>query len=346
MGHGLANIARLKQPRVLVVGDLILDRYTWGNADRVSPEAPVLVLDVDRREARLGGAGSVAGLLRALEAEVTLAGVVGGDGGGSEVQRLLCEAEIDYSLVDVIPERPTTTKERLIGRASHRHPHQILRVDTEVRTPLDESWQSSMLQRLQRVLSDFDVLLISDYAKGVCPPEFLHRLIGIAREQSIPVIVDPARHPGYGVYKGATILTPNRNEASLGVGWAIETRADGVRAGEQLCERHDFQGVVVKLDGDGMVVVRRDGASEIYSARRRAVYDVTGAGDMVLAMLGLGLASELSLEEAAELANVAAGLQVERLGVAPVFRSEIEDELQRDEFLEFSANRVSEQRPV
>lgn len=330
MGQGLANIARLGHPRVLVVGDLILDRYTWGNADRVSPEAPVLVLDVDRREVRLGGAGSVAGLLRGLEADVTLAGVVGDDAGGSEAQRLLGEAEIDYSLVDVIPERPTTTKERLIGRASHRHPHQILRVDTEVRTPLDGTWQASMLHRLQQVLPDFEILLISDYAKGACPPEFLQQLILVARRHSIPVVVDPARHSDYGRYDGATILTPNRNEASLGVGWTIETRADGVRAGRQLCERHHLEGVVVKLDGDGMVVVRREGSSEVYPARRRAVYDVTGAGDMVLAMLGLGLASELSLEEAAELANVAAGLQVERLGVAPIFRFEIEDELQRE----------------
>lgn len=336
MGQGLANIGRLGNPRVLVVGDLILDRYTWGNADRVSPEAPVLVLDVDRRETRLGGAGSVAGLLRGLEADVTLAAVLGDDAGGSEAQRLLDEAEIDDSLVDVIPERPTTTKERLIGRASHRHPHQILRVDTEVRTPMNEPWQISMLQRLEAVLPDFEVLLVSDYAKGACSPEFLQRLMQMAGRHLIPVVVDPARHSDYGRYHGATILTPNRNEASLGVGWTIETRADGVRAGLQLCERHGLEGVVVKLDGDGMVVVRREGSSEIYPARRRAVYDVTGAGDMVLAMLGLGLASGLSLEEAAELSNVAAGLQVERLGVAPVFRSEIEEELQRDAVVELS----------
>jgi D-beta-D-heptose 7-phosphate kinase/D-beta-D-heptose 1-phosphate adenosyltransferase len=228
----------------------------------------------------------------------------------------------------------------LIGRASHRHPHQILRVDTEVRTPLDEAWQVSMLERLERELPDFDVLLISDYAKGACPPEFLRRLIELARRYSVPVVVDPARHPDYGRYDGATVLTPNRNEASLGVGWTIETRADGIRAGGQLCERHDLDGVVVKLDGDGMVVVRRDGSSEAYPARRRAVYDVTGAGDMVLAMLGLALASGLSLEDAVELSNIAAGLEVERLGVTPVFRSELEEELRRDEALEKSCETI------
>ena len=156
------------RPRALVFGDLILDRYTGGNADRVSPEAPVVVLKADTHEARLGGAASVAGLLSALGAEVVLAGVVGDDASGRVLRRLLSEAGIDHRLVLCDPNRPTTAKERFIGRAAGRHPHQILRVDDEVRTPLDIELQSELLDRILERMPEFQAVLVSDYDKGVC----------------------------------------------------------------------------------------------------------------------------------------------------------------------------------
>ena len=168
MNDLLTQWEAIGHPRVLVLGDLILDRYTWGDAERVSPEAPVVVLKADTREARLGGAASVAGLLRGLDVEVALAGVVGDDAGGRVLRRLLDDAGIDDRLVLCDPDRPTTTKERFIGRAAGRHPHQILRVDDEVRTPLDIELQSELLDRILECLPEFQAVLISDYDKGVC----------------------------------------------------------------------------------------------------------------------------------------------------------------------------------
>ena len=178
MSDLVSLFAGLARPRVLVLGDLILDRYTWGDAERVSQEAPVILLRADKREARLGGAANVCNMLRGLEAEVRLAGVVGDDDGGRLVRRMLRELGVDDSLVLYDAQRPTTTKERFIGRAQGRHPHQILRVDDEVRDPLRPELVHELSTRLAAALEHCDVVLISDYDKGVCTPRLLRQVIG------------------------------------------------------------------------------------------------------------------------------------------------------------------------
>ena len=329
----LSLLSQIGHPRLLVVGDAMLDRYTWGDAERVSPEAPVLVLRADECEVRLGGAASVAVLLRGLEADVTLAGVIGDDVSGRTVQRLLGEAGIDAAWLVTDPTRPTTTKERFLGRAANRHAHQILRVDTESRTPLDEELTARLADEVaalipQRAATPHSAVLISDYAKGVCAPELVSSIITASRAAGVPVLVDPARGADYAIYRGATLLKPNRLEAELALGHAIASPTEALRAATTLRERHGFEAVVITLDREGLVLATVTGAKH-FPITPRAVYDITGAGDMVLAMLGLCLAAGLSFPVATQLANVAAGLEVQQPGVMPVSRVDVLRELER-----------------
>lgn len=315
--------AQLGRPRVLVLGDLILDRYTWGNAERVSQEAPVILLRADKREARLGGAANVCNMLRGLEAEVTCAGVVGQDVDGRETRRMLRDLGVDDSLVLFDDQRPTTVKERFIGRAQGRHPHQILRVDSEIREPLSSVLSQEIGNRLLGRLDEFDVILISDYDKGVCTPRLLRLVIDAARAAGTPVIVDPIRGNDYSRYRGATTMTPNRLEAELATGIKIETGDDALRAGWKLCRELKLDLGIVTLDRDGMALVGPEGLGDIYPTKARAVYDITGAGDMVLAMIGVCLGSGIAPPDAIRLGNIAGGLEVEKVGCAAIPRNEI-----------------------
>ncbi|MBS0203968.1 MAG: bifunctional heptose 7-phosphate kinase/heptose 1-phosphate adenyltransferase [Planctomycetes bacterium] len=350
-------------PHILVLGDIILDRYTWGDVERVSPEAPVLVIKTDQHEVRLGGAASVAGLLRSLEANVTLAGVIGNDANGHVVQKLLEEAGIDAELVFCDESRPTTSKQRLIGRADGKHPHQVLRIDDEAVHMIERDLQTRLIDGITARFAEFDAVIVSDYAKGVCRSgtekqrqrdkgpdsgvgvadrgihtesrstlSLLHSVIGTANELGVPVLVDPARLANMDCYRGATLLKPNRLEAELAIGYTIESPNAAMQVGEWMCERLELQAVGITLDRDGMVVSRRAGPSEHFPAEKRAVCDITGAGDTAIAVLGLALASaggnplgefQELLTGAVRLANIASGLQIEQFGVSPVCRREI-----------------------
>src|SRR4051794_6358787 len=184
-------VQNLGQPRVLVVGDVMLDRYVWGDAARISQEAPVLLLQADRREERLGGASSVATLLRALGAKVMLAGVVGPDHDGKRIGEMLTDLGIDPEGVLVDPGRPSTVKERYIGRAQARHPQQIIRVDYETRAPLSADLQEEMGRVLAQQLRRADIVLVSDYDKGVCTPPLLAHLVSAAKHWGLRVLADP-----------------------------------------------------------------------------------------------------------------------------------------------------------
>ncbi|HEX3727271.1 MAG TPA: PfkB family carbohydrate kinase, partial [Pirellulales bacterium] len=317
----------LNRPRILVLGDLILDRYTWGNAERISQEAPVVVLRADRREARLGGAANVANMLAGLEAQVTCCGVVGEDTAGDEVQQLLTRAGVGCTLVTRDERRPTSVKERFVGRASSRHPSQILRVDHENCDPLCGFLESQLIEKISAEVPKHDALLISDYGKGVCTPWLLKASIEAARRASVPVMVDPSRTSSLTYYSGVTVIKPNRIEAELATGRKIVATPDALAAGRQLCQDIDAQMALITLDRDGMMLVKLDGTGEIFSTRARAVYDITGAGDMVMAMVGLCLAAGTDPADAVRLGNVAAGLEVERAGATVIRRDEIRGEL-------------------
>jgi D-beta-D-heptose 7-phosphate kinase/D-beta-D-heptose 1-phosphate adenosyltransferase len=322
-------VQRLGQPRVLVVGDVMLDRYVWGDAERISQEAPVILLHADRREERLGGASSVATLLRALGARVTLAGVLGKDGDGGRLRQILIDLGIDHEAVLVDPDRPTTVKERYIGRAQQRHPQQMLRVDYEMRRPLPEALEKELAGALAQQVRRADIVLISDYDKGVCTPGLLAAVIAGARACGVRVLADPIRGPDYRKYHGCSAITPNRLEAGLATGRVLPTAAQALAAGAELRELLDLEAAVITLDREGMVLVHRDGRGQTFPTRPRQVYDITGAGDMVLAMLGMALAGGADYDAAIRLANVAGGLEVEKIGVAPVTRDEVLRDLLR-----------------
>jgi D-beta-D-heptose 7-phosphate kinase/D-beta-D-heptose 1-phosphate adenosyltransferase len=316
-------VQRLGQPRVLVIGDLMLDRYIWGDAERISQEAPVILLHADRREERLGGASSVATLLRALGARVSLAGAIGADVDGARLRRMLLDQDIDDEAVLCDPDRPTTVKERYIGRAQHRHPQQMIRVDYETRAPLSAPRERELLQAVTRQLRRAEVLLISDYDKGVCSSGFLASVIAASRALGLRVVADPIRGHDYRKYHGCSALTPNRLEAGLATGCTITTTAEALAAAGRLREHLDLEAAVVTLDKEGMALSHSDGRQAIFPTRPRQVYDITGAGDMVLAVLGMALAAGTDYDPAIRLANIAGGLEVEKIGVATVTRDEI-----------------------
>ncbi len=316
-------VQQLGQPKLLVLGDLILDRYVWGNVERISPEAPVIVLLEDRQEIRLGGAANVGNMIRGLDAQVTLAGVVGADVDGQHLRQELEAVGADCGAVVEEIGRPTTVKERLIGRTHHRHPHQMLRVDRESRLPINESTAEALVSAIDANIADYDAVLISDYAKGVCTPYVLSRVIRSANAAGIPVVVDPGSGANYADYAGATAITPNRLETGLAVNQDIESVEAAFAAGRQLCERLRLKYAFMTLDSDGIALVTADGSAELLPTRKREVYDITGAGDMVLAMIGVAVADRVAPRDLARLANVAGGLEVEQIGVVTVTRRQI-----------------------
>jgi D-beta-D-heptose 7-phosphate kinase / D-beta-D-heptose 1-phosphate adenosyltransferase len=320
-------VQRLGRPRVVVVGDLMLDRYVWGDAERISQEAPVILLRADKREERLGGASSVATMLAALEADVSLVGITGDDADATRVIAILDGLNVDRSAVVADPSRPTTVKERYIGRAQHRHPQQMLRVDFEVRDPVTGAIEDCLCEAAVREVARADVVLISDYDKGVCTPKLLKATIAAARAKGIPCIADPIRGSDYAKYHGCSSMTPNRLEAGLATRRSIETHAEALAAATQLRDTLGLDAGIVTLDKDGMALVHRDGTEGIYPTRPRQVYDITGAGDMVMSVLGLALAAGADYPSAIRLANVAGGLEVEKIGVATVTRAEIISDL-------------------
>jgi len=316
-------VHRLGQPRVLVIGDVMLDRYIWGDADRISQEAPVILLRADRREERLGGASSVATMLRALGAKVSLLGVVGADADAGRTRAIIADLGIDHEGVVADPSRPTTVKERYIGRAQHKHPQQMLRVDFETRLPVSGSVEHDLMTILTHKLRETDIVLVSDYDKGVCTPAIMVATIAGAKALGLKVIADPIRGTDYRKYHGCSAITPNRLEAGLATGRTLHDTNEAFRAGRELAVDLDLEVAIVTLDKDGMALCHPDGRCELLPTRPRQVYDITGAGDMVMSVLGLALAAGADYPTSIRLANVAGGLEVEKIGVATVTREEI-----------------------
>ena len=324
----LPPLNELGSPRLLVIGDLILDEYLWGDVSRISPEAPVPVLRVRHREHRSGGAGSVVENLVVLGAEVAVCGLIGDDAAG----RTLTDRFRDLGVADagllVCPDRPTTSKTRMLGGVQHasRGRQQVLRVDWEEDRPLEKEWQDRALERVQAALTSAapQAILVSDYEKGLLTPDLLAALFAAAKERGIPVLVDPGRSVDYERYRGATLICPNRFETEQATGIAITDEESATRAGTQLVERLDLEHATLTLDRDGIQLVGPDGETRTFPTRVRSVTDVAGAGDMVLSLLGLATAAGWSIDAAIRLANIGAGIEVSKVGVTPVERWEIE----------------------
>ena len=314
--------------RVLLVGDFMLDRYVFGDAERISPEAPVPVLRVIERQDRVGGAGSVALNVAALGAEVCCFGLVGKDPFGERVKRLLSEAGVDVGGLTAVEDRPTITKSRLVGLAEHRHRQQILRVDDEIVRPPAPADGRALLAAVKKAVAHVDVVCLEDYAKGVLSPETCAGILDLAKGEGKPVLVDPARLGTWDKYAGATAITPNRAELELVVGRGLDDDEIDAEAAA-LVAQLELQALVVTLGRDGARLIRRDGQARHFPTTPRAVYDNTGAGDAVLAMMAVATAAGAPLEQAVMLANVAGGLEVSKFGAVPITREEVVRELQR-----------------
>jgi D-beta-D-heptose 7-phosphate kinase/D-beta-D-heptose 1-phosphate adenosyltransferase len=328
----IERVTNLGEPHVVVVGDVMLDRYVWGNAERISQEAPVILLRADRREERLGGASSVATMLRALGARVSLAGVIGDDLDGRRIREIVRAQGIDDAAVLADPNRPSTVKERYIGRAQARHPQQMIRVDYEDRSPVSAEVEKRLADAIEQLLESADLVLISDYDKGVCTPSILKRLIAECRAWGLRVIADPIRGADYRRYAGCSAITPNRLEAGLATKRTLDSQDEIEAAAAELQTKLDLEAAIITLDKDGMFLHHRDGRKKTFPTRPRAVYDITGAGDMVMSMLGMALAAGADYDEAIRLANVAGGLEVEKIGVATLSREEIIRDLLHESF--------------
>lgn len=323
--HLASLIENAGHPRILVVGDLMIDRYVWGEAERISPEGPIPVLNVTSEEDRPGGAGNVVCALHKLEAEVAVCGIVGGDKNGQALAAQLREKTSDISGVIAEPSRPTTVKTRYIGyvQSARRGIQHMLRVDQESRNAIPDEVEQRILTLLQTLIPRQQAIVISDYNKGVLTERVLARIGKLAGEAGIPVVTDPKIGRSYELYRGATVLTPNRYETQLATGILPKDEDSMRRAAQRLMKMADLPNALITLDRDGMYLAVRGGAERRIPTRPKEVFDVTGAGDMVVSVLALLLASGASMTDAALLANVAAGIEVTKVGATPISRQEI-----------------------
>ena len=315
--------ASIAKSRVLVIGDLMLDKYIWGKTRRISPEAPVQVVEVEREEVRLGGAGNVIHNLLSLGCQVSVASVVGADEDGQRLLTLLMGKGVDVDGVQQSPQRTTSRKTRVL--ASHQ---QMLRIDRESTSTIDAGERSRLVDYIQQQLPQVQAVILSDYLKGVLTPELLDLCFRASRKRKVPVIVDP-KGADFSRYRGATLLTPNRQEAEVATGIVIQDQDSLLQAGSKLLRDLDLEALVLTRSEEGMSLFAADGSVRHLPTEAREVFDVSGAGDTVVAMIGAAFAAGVPLAEAAQLANQAAGIVVGKLGTSTVTPTEILQEISR-----------------
>ena len=295
--------------RILVLGDLMLDRYLWGRVDRISPEAPVPVVDVESESLRLGGAANVARNVLSLGARPVLLGVVGDDPDGGKVRESLSEAAVDASALVVDPGRPTTVKTRIVARSQH-----VVRADRESREEIRGGTEAAVLRGVEAGLEDAAAVVVSDYGKGVVTADLLGRLLVLASERGVPVCVDP-KDTHFFSYRGVAVLTPNQYEAAEVLGYKLRDEDAVERAGREILERLGAACVLITRGERGMSLFERGTRIDLPAVARR-VFDVTGAGDTVVGVYAVALAGGAVAREAALIANHAAGQVVAEVGTA------------------------------
>jgi len=322
----LKTVTNLGSPKVLVVGDFMLDVSIYGDALRISPEAPVPVLRVTKTEYNCGGAGSVVTNLAALGALPVCLGVIGKDQNGRILKQALNKAGADTAGLFTVKDRPTISKQRLIGLAQHRHQQQLMRFDEESTEPLPNELYDKILQFYRDNLKHVALICLQDYNKAILNPSLCKQMIQSAAKAGKKVLVDPCLTSDYSKYAGATVITPNRNETAEAVGFQINTEEDAAKAAADLAEKLSLEAVVITLDREGAYLKTQE-VSEIIPTRPRSVYDVTGAGDMVLATLAVTLGAGCDYKTAVQLCNITGGIEVEKFGAATVTVDEIINEI-------------------
>jgi len=310
-------VARFAGRRLAVLGDLMLDKYLWGHVDRISPEAPVPVVEIERETFTLGGAGNVAANLKSLGADPVLIGVVGADDDGERLRRALAERGIDTRTVIEDPSRPTTVKTRIIA-----HAQQVVRADRESRADVSGTALDRLLDTLDRELPKCHGLIVSDYGKGVIQPATLGAALTHRRREDFAISVDP-KESHIDAYKGVSILTPNQHEAGYVQGHRVVDEASLMEVGWGLQRRLDARAVLVTRGAEGMSLFERGGRYTHLPTVAREVYDVTGAGDTVVSVVALALAAGADFPDACRLANHAAGIVIREVGTASCTPAEL-----------------------
>lgn len=308
-------IGNFKNKRILVLGDLMLDKYLWGNVARISPEAPVPVVEVNKDTSCLGGAGNVARSLESLEAFPLLVGVVGEDGEG----QWIIDNVPDSQGIFTDKNRPTTVKTRIIA-----HHQQVVRVDLEKKGSISSKIEEKILKVIQD--EKFDGILISDYNKGTLSKSLVNKTLSLAKKRNIPVFVDP-KFENFFLYSPITLITPNHHETARIVHQECTTDSQVEKAGQKILIRISAPYLIIKRGEQGMSVFEKRKKVLHIPTVAKEVYDITGAGDTVIATAALALLSEASILDAAELANIAAGIVVGKIGTAAVTSDELLDSL-------------------
>jgi D-beta-D-heptose 7-phosphate kinase / D-beta-D-heptose 1-phosphate adenosyltransferase len=314
-------IDRLGEAHVLCVGDVMLDRFVYGRVERISPEAPIPVFRVEREQSMLGGAGNVVRNLVSIGAQAQFISVVGRDQAGNDVMRLVGDSERLEPHLLVDPLRPTTIKTRFVADG-----HQLLRADQESSAPLALETARDLERVISDAVAECDIVVLSDYAKGVLGDATARAAIAAARKAKKKIIVDP-KGASWARYKGASVLTPNRHELAIASGMPVDDLAGIEKAARKLIRALGLEALLCTRGKDGMALVTPRGKSVVLAAAAREVFDVSGAGDTAIAAFAAALAAGASMAAAASLANVAAGIVVGKVGTAVVHPDEIKREL-------------------
>jgi len=304
-----------KSPKLLVIGDLMIDHYLWGSCERISPEAPVQVVNVKNESSVLGGAGNVINNLNALGAQVDVISVIGGCEISDELKALLSNIKVDAQYLITQKDRITSKKSRIIASQQ-----QVVRYDRESTDEISDESQKEILNTFNRIIIDYDAVLLSDYGKGVLTKELTVSLINIANENNKKVLVDP-KGLDYSKYKGAFLLTPNKKEASVATQISIGDDESLTQAITQLKTEYDLDVSLITLSEQGVAIY--DDKLRTHPTVAREVFDVTGAGDTVLASLGFALACGYKIDDAVKFSNLAAGVVVGKIGSATATLNEI-----------------------
>lgn len=310
--------------RIAVIGDLMLDRYIWGSVSRISPEAPVPVIDMETEQARLGGAANVAKNIKSLGGEPLLVGVIGADNSGKQLYEIIRESNFPLEGVVVDGTRPTTVKTRVIAHSQH-----VVRIDREMKTDISFTIQNKILDALRHHIDSIDGIILEDYNKGVIVKTLIKQVITLANDHGKMITVDP-KFNNFFEYKNVTVFKPNRKEVEEAISARLKDEEDILKAGKLLLEKLETKNVLLTLGEHGMSLFESDGTTSHVETKARNVADVSGAGDTVISTLTMALTAGASIKEATMLANFAGGIVCGYVGIVPIDKNELKTKVLND----------------
>jgi len=320
-------LLNMKGKRIAVVGDLMLDRYIWGSVNRISPEAPVPVVDMEQEQSRLGGAANVAKNIKSLGGEPLLLGIIGNDNSGKQLLNIVKESNFPLHGIITDDTRPTTVKTRVIAHNQH-----VVRIDRENKSDISHTIQVKIIDVLQNEISEIDGIIIEDYNKGVIVKDLIHKLIDIALKYNKIITVDP-KFNNFFEYKSVTVFKPNRKETEEVMGIRLREEEDVINAGKTLLQKLQAKNVLLTRGEQGMSLFESNGNISHVPTKALNVADVSGAGDTVIATLTMSLTSGASIKEAASLANFAGGVVCGYVGIVPIDPNELRQSVLNDNHL-------------